>query len=182
VSAKIYTKKGDKGASSTIKRVGIPKYEAVFEVLGTIDELNATLGLLHQSKKIKLKKEITALQRDLFEFGALFAKETPGNDVVHFFVKKTEGLEHKIDVIDDKNIRLTNFILPGRTKEAGYLHLARTVCRRLGRVLTLYLDKAGKKGFDEALAYTNRLSDYLFVLARFHNKRGKADVKWISVK
>jgi cob(I)alamin adenosyltransferase len=176
VSAKIYTKTGDNGSSKTITGTRTLKSDLSFEVLGTCDELNATLGILRTSKKKDLIKVITGLQSDLFKIGSYFAGVKFTKVEAAWLKKRTEEIEIDIDKIEKKNKPLKNFILPGGSFESGHLHLARTVCRRLERSLVRY----SKAGYPEMKTYINRLSDYLFVLARQQNNGGKKDIIWKS--
>ena len=177
VSAKIYTKNGDKGLSKTISGYQKLKSDLSFEVLGTCDELNASLGLLHLSKKRDLVKTIVCVQSDLFKIGSFFAGVKFTKVEGQWLKKRTTEIELDIDDIEKKNKLLKNFILPGGSFESSHLHLSRTVCRRLERCLIKY----SKKGFPAITVYLNRLSDYLFVLARFYNDGGKKDIVWKRV-
>jgi cob(I)alamin adenosyltransferase len=176
VSAKVYTKTGDNGSSKTITGIRKLKSDLSFEVLGTCDELNASLGLLHLSKKRNVVNLITEVQSDLFKIGSYFAGIKFTKVEADWLKQRTTTLESEIDKIETKNKPLRNFILPGGSFESAHLHLSRTVCRRLERALVRY----SKSDFAEIKVYINRLSDYLFVLARFYNGGGKRDIVWRS--
>lgn len=175
---KIYTKAGDNGYSKNLKGKSYPKSDLLFEVVGTLDELNAVLGLISLSKKKTLRFQTGSLQSYLFTIGSFFAsgKVIPGN--LNWLEKQLLMIEKNIDEIDAQNISLKNFILPSGSYESSHLHLARTVCRRLERLIAKYLNDKGNSSFVPVQKYINRLSDYLFVLARFYNQKGRKDVIW----
>lgn len=178
MSAKIYTKTGDNGTSKAIRGKRLPKNALLFEVLGNLDELNATLGLALLTKTT-LKDSLSVVQSDLFKIGAIVA----GNKIlpkdIKWLTSRVNEIEAQIDFIDAKNSRLANFILPGGTNQAAFLHLSRTVCRRAERSFTSLYRTKKLKNSDIILTYLNRLSDYLFVLARYNNNKGKADIIWV---
>lgn len=173
----VYTKKGDTGKSSTMNGSS-SKSDAVYIVLGTLDELNASLGLVHQSKKPVLIKLVFQVQSDLFTLGSWLAGSPKALEISKYFEKRTATLEREIDEIDKHNKPIRNFIIPGGTLESSYLHVSRTLARRFERQLVLYLAKNKLKGQESLLSYANRLSDYLFVLARYYNQKGKKDLVW----
>jgi cob(I)alamin adenosyltransferase len=175
--AKAYTKTGDAGSSGLIGERR-PKSDLVFEVLGTVDELSATLGLLHHVTDSKLKDIIITIQTDLFEIGSFIAGKEFATKDQQIVQAKLEKMERQIDALDKENEPLKSFILPGGTVEAGYLHLARVVSRRLERHMVTFVEKQNIEGFDPILSYANRLSTYLFVLARYYNQKGKKDIIW----
>jgi cob(I)alamin adenosyltransferase len=176
---KIYTKTGDDGTSKTISGQRKPKSDLEFEVLGSIDELNAALGVATLTKHTKLIKTINSVQSDLFQIGSYFAGIKFGKDEEKWIVHKTEQLEISIDELHPQITPLKNFILPGGSVESSVLHFARTICRRTERNIVKLLHK--NKSFNNLVlieAYFNRLADYLFTLARFYNGKGKKDVIW----
>jgi cob(I)alamin adenosyltransferase len=173
----VYTKKGDTGKTSTLKSSG-SKTDAVYAVVGTLDELNASLGLLHQSHSTSLKKQIVEIQSELFMLGSWLAGSPKAEVIGKQLAKRVTAFENYIDTIDAQNKPIKNFILPGGSFESGFLHMSRTISRRFERQLVLYFDKHKHKGSDDLLKYANRLSDYLFVLARYYNKKGKNDIVW----
>lgn len=178
VSVKIYTKNGDSGKSKTLTGQQKAKSDLLFEVLGTIDELNASLGFLQQSKKRKLAAQVTKVQSDLFKLGSFIAGSPMKSSDVVWITARVAEIETAIDEIDTQNKPLKNFILPGGSVESAQLHFARTICRRLERTLVAYLSKVKTDQFAVCETYFNRLSDLLFVLARFYNNKGNADVIW----
>lgn len=173
----VYTKKGDTGKTSTLKGMG-SKTDAVYAVLGTLDELNASLGVLHQSRSTSLKKQVVEIQSDLFMLGSWLAGSPKAEVFGRHLAKRVIGFEKYIDDMDSQNKPIKNFILPGGSFESGFLHISRTVSRRFERQLVLYFDKHNQKGSEYLLKYANRLSDYLFVLARYYNKKGRNDLVW----
>jgi cob(I)alamin adenosyltransferase len=171
---KIYTKTGDDGYTKNLLGKRKPKSDLEFEIVGTLDELNACLGLLHTSKNKKLLAQIRELQSDLLTIGALVSGFKSSNK--DEFSKRVSKLESLIDAYDAKNKPLKNFILPGGSFESGILHYTRTICRRLERLLVRHVKDVS------VLIYINRLSDLLFVLARFFNSKGKKDILWMNIK
>lgn len=180
---KIYTKTGDKGETGYIGG-RVSKSSERIELVGNLDELNACLGLIVGKTKndenfSKLNQKILKLQSSIFSLGAVIAG---GKSEVNF-KKETEKLEKEIDAMDKLLEPLKNFILPGGSEVAAHIHLSRTICRRAERQMVRYFDTINFT--DEAsvnlLSYLNRLSDYLFVLARFVNKNlGEEDVVWVE--
>lgn len=151
------------------------KKHARIEAYGTIDELNSFIGLVRTVwSDAPIDVQLDAIQRDLFDIGAQLA--SPGKDrfsgVSH---ARIEALEQGIDEMERHLTPLTNFILPGGALPAAQLHVARAVCRRAERLVVTLGAKAPKI----TIAYLNRLSDYLFVAARFANaEHGVDDVLW----
>lgn len=180
---KIYTKRGDAGQTSLFGGRKVMKDEIRIEAYGTVDELNSIIGMIltyHLSEKgASTLKEI---QHQLFILGADLATpqdkktkiERIGNAEISF-------LETSIDALDEKLSPLKNFILPGGSPAGASLHMARTVCRRAER-RTVSLKK-NEPISDDCIIYLNRLSDFLFVLARFENQtENVAETPWISKK
>ncbi|NMB69897.1 cob(I)yrinic acid a,c-diamide adenosyltransferase, partial [candidate division WWE3 bacterium] len=136
------------------------------------------LGVLHQSRSTLLKKQVIEIQSDLFMLGSWLAGSPKADIFERYLAKRVTGFENSIDEMDAQNKPIVNFILPGGSFESGFLHISRTVSRRFERQLVLYFDKHKHKGSEYLLKYANRLSDYLFVLARYYNKKGKNDLVW----
>jgi cob(I)alamin adenosyltransferase len=179
---KIYTKTGDKGETSLFGGERVWKDNHRICAYGTVDELNALLGLtVIELNDPELKALIESIQNDLFTIGSDLA--TPNNKGNKGFViprvekKFVEKLESSIDRFDSLLPELRSFILPGGIKGASYLHLARTVCRRAEREV-IALAKVEEIN-PEIGIYLNRLSDLLFVLARYNNHISKhPDIEW----
>ncbi|MDQ3282351.1 MAG: cob(I)yrinic acid a,c-diamide adenosyltransferase [Acidobacteriota bacterium] len=174
---KIYTRTGDQGQTSLFGGARVAKNDARIEAYGTIDELNSFVGVCRAaSSPSETEAILHQVQSDLFEIGAHLASpgtsRFPGVDA-----ERIEELERSIDAMESELAPLRNFILPAGTAAAAQLHVARTVCRRAERlVVALHDDSAATQS---TIAYLNRLSDYLFVAARFANKRaGVEDVEW----
>ncbi len=185
---KIYTKTGDAGETGLFAGPRVRKDDLRIEAYGTVDELNAVLGLARShsagNAKEKLSAEIDTLladiQHTLFDLGSELATPDPKSRGTNFFsAKQIESLEQAIDRFESQLPPLKNFILPGGSSCEAWLHLARTVCRRAERrVVTLNLREPGKLS-PEILIYLNRLSDLLFVLARAANQAaGQPDIPW----
>jgi cob(I)alamin adenosyltransferase len=169
---KIYTKTGDAGETSLFGGARVPKSDARIEAYGTIDELNSFLGVARASWPASpLDEELGRIQSDLFDLGAHLA--APGSN--RFWGVRAERvaeLESAIDGMESKLPPLRNFILPGGCAAAANLHVARTVCRRAERLVVTLHD-------DASIVYLNRLSDFLFVAARYANlQHGVDDVVW----
>ncbi len=177
----IYTKNGDEGYSSIANGDKTPKSEPVFEVLGTLDELNCLIGVVLSSVRFsdQAHKFMLKMQDDLFLIGNIISSGNTSRNSV--FKGKTLKVESAIDDLQKRLPRLTNFILPGGVIFAAYVHHARSVCRRLERRL-VSLDMSVKdKNMIFIITYINRLSDFLFVLARFLNlEYGIKDNIWSS--
>ncbi len=181
VLSKIYTKTGDHGDTGLGDGTRVPKHDLRIAAYGTVDELNAVLGLALTSG---LSEELTALlrtiQHDLFDVGADLCvpqRETPARRTV---LRVTEAyvtrLEQAIDLLNARLTPLRSFVLPGGSVPAAWLHLARTVCRRAERE-TVALGQRDPVNA-QAIIYLNRLSDLLFVMARVANDDGRGDVLW----
>lgn len=179
---KIYTKTGDKGDTGLFGAGRVSKDSLRIEAYGTVDELNSFLGLAvaettHNEIKLMLKE----VQNLLFTVGSDLA--SPNESKTESFViprveeKFSVKIENYIDLISEQLEELKFFILPGGTKAAAYIHVARTVCRRAERkVVALNKQERINKNI---IIFLNRISDFLFVLARFENKlSGIQDIKW----
>ncbi|MGJ8735589.1 cob(I)yrinic acid a,c-diamide adenosyltransferase [Zobellia laminariae] len=185
---KIYTKTGDKGTTALIGGTRVKKHHVRIESYGTVDELNSWLGLVRDQKIDSRSKEVlTKIQENLFVVGAILATD-PEKAILKNGKKRLnideikatdiELLEKEIDVMDEALPQMTHFILPGGHTTVSYCHIARTVCRRAERMSTLLYEN---EPFNEnVLLFLNRLSDYLFVLARKLSENLQADeIKWI---
>ncbi len=179
---KIYTKTGDEGKTSLFGGKRVWKDDLRIQSYGTVDELNSLIGVaLTEIKNKELKKILSSIQHELFNLGSDLAspeyKSSKKFSIPRINEINAKRLEGLIDKVDNKLSRLKNFILPGGLKGAALLHHARTVCRRAEREV-ISLSKIEKVN-PEIKIYLNRLSDLLFVLARFENFSYKhPDVEW----
>jgi cob(I)alamin adenosyltransferase len=181
---KIYTKTGDEGQTSLYSGVRVYKNDLRCEVYGAVDELNSQIGVLlsfisSTDKKLKATRQaLSRVQNELFDLGAELAtpKKCAGKNQSISAIEISQ-LEHEIDLMEKKMKPICNFILPGGSKVSAGLHLARTLCRRAERNLITLHQNEGQR--HEVLMYLNRLSDYLFVVARYVNHLLKVkDVFW----
>lgn len=177
---KIYTKGGDEGKTSLLGGERVSKSHERIEAYGTIDELNACLGVVEAEFHEKTsKKDLLRIQETLFTIGSHLASSKASATKILPKISPAEVtfLEDKIDGMEKKLKPLKNFILPGGSMLVGHCHLARCVCRRAERHVVLMNEKT--KVDPLILMYLNRLSDYLFVLARYSAKlEGVKDVEW----
>ncbi|CAI8224906.1 MAG: Cob(I)yrinic acid a,c-diamide adenosyltransferase [Flavobacteriaceae bacterium] len=188
---KIYTKTGDTGTTSLYGGTRVAKHHIRIESYGTVDELNSHIGLIRdQEIDPDIKQILIAIQDKLFTLGAILAtppgKETLKNgkdrlNIPKILEQDITMLETQIDKMNESLPQMTHFVLPGGHTTVSYCHIARCVCRRAERVTTLLNQQ---QGIDpRVLKYLNRLSDYLFVVARKLSYDLKADeVKWIPEK
>ncbi len=177
---KIYTKTGDHGDTGLLGGKRISKDSLRIEAIGQVDELNATIGLASAHISMpQIQEMLNQIQQDLFTVGADLA--TPINiqksTAIRLRPSKTQELESWIDKLQSKLPQLKNFILPGGSIPAAQIHLSRTICRRAERVI---VSLNSKEKLNLALIpYLNRLSDFLFVLARYLNHHQKVkEEKW----
>jgi cob(I)alamin adenosyltransferase len=178
---KIYTRTGDEGDTGLFDGTRVPKSDPMVDAYGDVDELNAVLGLVRaEVADEQLGERIVRLQRDLFALGARLAD--PRGRIAERVTKAGIGIEDVarleawIDEFEERLSPLRRFIIPGGGRAGATLHLARTVCRRAERKIVAL----GKASVDPVVvAYVNRLSDLLFVLARLVNRRASAaEVEW----
>ncbi len=182
---KIYTRTGDDGTTGLVDGSRLPKHAARMEAIGAVDEANSSLGLAAIALTDSEHAEaLFRIQNDLFDLGADIATPaTEGEDfapsemVLRIVAAQVDWLEQAIDAANANLQPLTSFILPGGSEAAARLHIARAAARRAERAMTALAESAPTN--PQALAYINRLSDYLFVLARVANNGGAGDVKWI---
>jgi cob(I)alamin adenosyltransferase len=177
---KIYTKKGDAGETGLYGNVRVPKDDSRIRTYGTIDELNACLGLAlcEADTQPNLSGRLSRIQGELFQLGAELA--TPrGKTVPSALIAEShvQTMEKEIDAMEAQLPALRSFILPGGSRLSSLLHFARTVSRRAERELT-GLNRA-EPCRPEVMRYMNRLSDYLFVTARHANHLAQVtDIPW----
>ncbi len=182
---KIYTKTGDDGTTGLVDGSRIAKNDPRMAAIGDVDELNSALGVaICEIADTALTKALRTIQNDLFDLGADLATPagegddfTPSEMVLRVTPSQVERLESEIDALNDHLEPLTSFILPGGDSSAAAIHLARAIARRAERTA---VGAAQVMAINpQALAYINRLSDYLFVLGRMLNNGGKADILWV---
>lgn len=177
--ARIYTRTGDQGETGLVGGFRVPKDSLRVEAYGNVDELNSILGMARAFLKDKdLDSMLGGLQDDLFVAGADLASSRDGQrDVPKITQDKIDEMEKEIDKLEEELPRLKAFIHPGGGPAGAILHFSRTVARRAERRI-ITLGKAEKVS-DLMIPYFNRLSDFLFVLARTANHReGKNEVQW----
>ena len=179
---KIYTRTGDDGSTGLVDGSRLPKYHARMEAIGAVDEANSALGLAVVGLgSFDYAAQLTRIQNDLFDLGADIA--TPGEDfapsqmVLRIVPSQVAWLEAQIDTLNETMPPLTSFILPGGSEAAARTHVARASARRAERAMVALA--AQDPVNPAALAYINRLSDLLFVLARAINAAGSGDVLWV---
>ena len=174
---KIYTRTGDKGSAGLVDGSRVSKASARMAAIGDVDEANAAIGAaIAALGEDSLGQQLRLVQNELFDLGADIA--TPGEveGALRIVASQVERLEHEIDAMNEALAPLTSFILPGGSPEVAALHLSRTVVRRAERS-TVALAEAQEVNA-AALAYLNRLSDLLFVAARFVAAKQGGDVLW----
>lgn len=178
---KIYTRKGDKGDTGLLAGARVRKDHPRIEAYGTVDELNALLGVARSSSlPPEIDAVITRVQSELFEVGAELATSgSPPRDRQRIDGNDVTRLESDVDRFDRQLPALRQFILPSGTGGAAALHVARAVCRRAERRAVSLADLPGECVSGHVVAYLNRLSDLLFVLARSANAtEGQGDAPW----
>ncbi len=179
---KIYTKTGDSGKTSLIGGTRVPKYHARIEAYGTVDELNAFVGLLrdHLAEDDDNRDVLLGIQEKLFRLESHLAEDQEGL-LTKWLPELTDEhvsfLELEMDRMNEQLPELTNFILPGGHPIVSYCHVARTVCRRAERISTQLSENYPVRSID--LKYLNRLSDYFFVLGRHYSyTTGSSEILW----
>lgn len=188
---KIYTKTGDKGKTSLFGGTRVPKYHLRIEAYGTIDELNSYIGLIRdQETDSHTKKVLISIQNKLFTLGAMLAtppeKELLKSGKERLNINKVDEssvllLENEIDLMNESLPPMTHFVLPGGHSTVSFCHIARCICRRAERIATQLNDESEIN--EQILIYLNRLSDYLFVLARKLTYDNNAqEIQWIPEK
>ncbi len=187
---KIYTKTGDRGTTALFGGTRVPKHHIRIETYGTVDELNSWIGLLRDQETGNQRETLLYIQDRLFTLGAVLATDPEKAvlkngkqrlDIPRISEKDCTALEEEIDRMNEDLPPMTHFVLPGGHTTVSYCHIARCVCRRAERLATHLHDM---EPFDNViLSYLNRLSDYLFVLARKLSHSLKADeIKWVPAK
>ena len=179
---KIYTRTGDAGTTGLVDGSRLPKHAPRMQAVGDVDEANSAIGLAVLAIGDAPEAAwLTTIQNDLFDLGADFATPIPeGEDepwALRIVATQVKRLEDQIDAMNADLAPLDSFILPGGSPAAAAVHLARAITRRAERSATAAAAEVALN--PQALAYLNRLSDLLFVLARRLNGNGAADVKWV---
>jgi cob(I)alamin adenosyltransferase len=188
---KIYTKTGDKGTTALFGGTRVKKYNLRIESYGTVDELNSYIGLIKDQEISKeIKNSLLQIQTELFTLGAMLAtppeKKTLKSGKERLNIPKIDEasilfLENGIDTMEEELPQMTHFILPGGHQAVSFCHIARCVCRRAERLSVELNDQETVN--NDILKYLNRLSDYLFVLARKLSKDlSVEEIKWIPEK
>lgn len=179
---KIYTKGGDKGTTSLVTGTRVKKYHVRLEAYGMIDELNSYIGLLRSFEINERSRDfLINLQHKLFNIGSILATD---EKEIKFELPKlksadTLSIEKEIDFLNEMLPALQYFILPGGNQMVSHCHIARTICRKAERRIVKLAET--EKIDEELIKFVNRLSDYLFVLARVISKESRAEeIKWIS--
>lgn len=183
---RIYTRTGDDGTTALGTGERRKKYDLRIAAYGTVDELNAAIGLarLHATQAAAVDALLARVQNDLFDLGAdLCSPGNKGKGPQGARLAVTEDqvarLEQEIDTLNTALAPLRSFVLPGGTPAAAHLHLARTICRRAERLVVELADKQAESVAPPVLKYLNRLSDLLFVASRALNDNGAQDVLWV---
>ena len=184
---RIYTRTGDAGTSGLVDGSRLPKDDPLFHAIGDVDEANGAIGLAFAALPAdgEMARRLTVIQNDLFDLGADLATPpgagndpfAPGEMALRIIPPQVERLEREIDAMNERLAPLRSFILPGGGEAAARLHLARSVARRAER--SAVAAAAVRAINPAALAYVNRLSDWLFVAARVANTNGADDVLWV---
>lgn len=182
---KIYTRTGDDGTTGLATGERVEKWNLRVESYGAVDETNSAIGVarLHAGSDLDLDAMLGRIQNDLFDLGADLAtpeREKPlGWEPLRIVAAQVTRLETEIDLINAPIPPLNSFILPGGSALAAHLHVARTISRRAERLIAQLAAAPDEKVSPEALAYANRLSDFLFVAGRRANANGASDVLWV---
>ena len=185
---KIYTKTGDDGTTGLATGPRRLKSDLRVDAYGTIDEANSFIGLArqHTQELAALDAMLMRIQNDLFDLGADLSTpdtgETLAYEPLRIIAAQVTRLEVEIDQLNADLDPLRSFVLPGGSGAAATLHIARTVARRAERLMVELARMDGEIVSGDALAYVNRLSDFLFVAARWTNGKGQSDVLWVPGK
>jgi len=179
----IYTRTGDLGETSFFGGKRVLKCDDLVDFYGSIDELNSSIGLItSMAPVVEVQEFLREIQRDLFTIGSFF---TGGTDDLHHIEKRVEEMEVRIDTMDNTLSPIHQFILPGGTPLASFIHISRSLARRVERrAVFMYKNDSAyreihKDEMKKIIMYLNRLSDFLFVLARFVNKEeNMTEITW----
>lgn len=185
---KIYTRTGDNGTTGLVSGARRLKSDLRIDAYGAVDEANAFVGLArqHTADVVDLDAALMRIQNDLFDLGADLATpdtgEKPQYEPLRIVASQVTWLEAEIDRLNADLEPLRSFVLPAGSAASAALHVARTVARRAERQMVALAQLEAEIVSREAIAYINRLSDFLFVAARWANDKGHADVLWIPGK
>lgn len=185
---KIYTKTGDDGTTGLAAGPRRLKSDLRVEAYGCVDEANSAIGIarLATADNPVVDAMLMRIQNDLFDLGADLATPDLGEDLgyepLRIVPAQVKRIEQEIDQLNAELDPLKSFILPGGSPASAHLHLARTIARRAERIMVDLVRRPGEEVSRPALEYVNRLSDFLFVAARYLNDKGKADVLWVPGK
>ena len=181
---RIYTRTGDDGTTGLVDGSRCPKHSARIAAMGLVDEANSAIGLAICALEGEGERALlTRVQNDLFDLGADLATPsvdgdfTPSEMVLRIVPSQPLWIEAQIDALNERLEPLTSFVLPGGSEAAARVHVARATTRAAERAMVALAAEDAVN--PAALAYINRLSDLLFVLARAANEDGRADVKWV---
>ena len=178
--SKIYTRTGDDGKTALGNGERVAKYSGRVAAYGTVDELNSFVGVARTEAEGEVEAALSRIQNDLFDLGADLCTPDTGEKLeyepLRMVAAQVTRLENEIDQLNADLEPLNSFVLPGGTPASAYLHQARTVARRAERLMVRLRET--EKVSDPAIQYINRLSDFLFVAARWANEKGAADIKW----
>ncbi len=186
----IYTRTGDRGETGLGDGSRRSKSDARVAAMGDVDETNSAVGLARRvtcgstdPALVTIEATLARVQNDLFDLGADLCLPKPADEApgaaLRIAASQVEALEAAIDALNSRLNPLRSFVLPGGTAASAALHQARAVCRRAERSVVALAQIEGEQVGEAALAYVNRLSDYLFVAARAANDYGKEDVLWV---
>lgn len=179
--SRIYTKTGDDGTTGLVGGSRVKKYDPRLEAYGTIDELNSALGMLRSLEDEEdIREFLLRIQNKLFNIGSRLASDEKGDAFTASLAIKTEDvgiLEQAIDRFDKELPELHHFILPGGDQVVAQCHVSRTICRRAERRIVEFSEQNNVD--PELLKYVNRLSDFLFILARYKAfRKGVGETRW----
>lgn len=186
---RIYTRTGDGGTTSLGNGEVLPKFNLRIEAYGTVDEANSMIGLARQAtskSEALVDAMLHRIQNDLFDLGADLCTPDRGEKLefepLRIVQAQVDRLEGEIDELNASLEPLRSFVLPGGSEASAALHVARTVARRAERLIVELSLSEGESVGGPALKYINRLSDFLFVAARYVNSQGKGDILWVPGK
>lgn len=188
VLSRIYTRTGDCGTTALGTGERRRKDDLRIEAYGTIDEANAMIGLARVTTAIepswaRVDAMLLCAQNDLFDLGADLCMPEPhatsGAEPLRIVEAQVDRIERKIDELNAELEPLPSFVLPGGCAAAAALHMARTVTRRAERIIVALAATPGEHVGEPVLKYVNRLSDFLFVAARYINRKGAGDILWV---